>query len=183
MGWFFGYGSLVNHQTHDNRPLLPGVVAGWRREWCLTSLRPAAFLSVRPDPAASIAGLLAQVPGGDWSALDARERAYDRHMTPVSAASGPERAAIYQVTPDLRAATGKGHILLSYLDVVVEGYHHHFGTDGVAAFFATTDGWDRPVRDDRAAPIYPRHRDTGPDLRALTDKHLAGLSAVIHHLE
>lgn len=180
MGWFFGYGSLVNHLTHDNRPLHPARLSGWRREWCLTTLRPVAFLSVRPAEGAEIAGLVSQVPAGDWQALDAREYAYGRQPVSVAAAAPvPAEVAVYAVTSQHRAAEGQGapqgHILLSYLDVVVEGYHHHFGAAGVADFFATTDGWDRPILDDRRDPVYPRHRDVGAEIRALTDGHLSRL--------
>ena len=67
------------------------------------------------------------------------------------------------VTPEIRAglsaATGE------------------FGEAGVARFFATTDGWDTPILDDRAAPLYPRHQLLTPAERALTDHHLATLNA------
>ena len=52
-----------------------------------------------------------------------------------------------------------------------------FGLDGVAAFFDTTDGWDAPILDDRAAPRYPRHQRLAPDETALVDQHLSRLNA------
>jgi hypothetical protein len=60
-------------------------------------------------------------------------------------------------------------ILMSYLDVVVQGYLREFGQAGAEDFFATTDGWDIPVLDDRAAPRYPRHQALTGDERALVD--------------
>jgi len=63
--------------------------------------------------------------------------------------------------------------LLSYLDVVVQGFVHEFGTAGAKAFFETTDGWDTPVLDDRAAPIYPRAQTLSAEEQALTDRLLA----------
>lgn len=183
MGWFFGYGSLVNHRTHDNHPLYPARLSGWRREWCLTIIRPVAFLSVKPAENSEIDGLVSQVPGGDWQALDAREYAYERQAVPIAAPEAvPSEVAVYRVAPQHRAPEPGGGILLSYLDVVVEGYQHHFGDTGIADFFATTDGWDRPVLNDRAAPKYPRHRDVGDRIRALTDHHLNGLAAVVKEL-
>ncbi|MBE3636722.1 gamma-glutamylcyclotransferase family protein [Mangrovicoccus algicola] len=170
-GWVFGYGSLVNHLTHDSRPLRPARLRGWRREWCLTALRPVAFLSVRPDPGGRIDGLAAEVHPDAWPALDLREHAYDRHAAELETAL-PGQAAVYAVAPRHRAAGPGGAILLSYLDVVAEGYDHHFGAAGLDAFFATTDGWDRPVADDRAAPLYPRHRDVAAGLRDRVDAHL-----------
>lgn len=184
MGWFFGYGSLVNHLTHENRPLHLARLAGWRREWCLTKARSIAFLSVRPCAGSEVSGLVSQVPNGDWAALDAREFAYDRHLAPVVAENvDAEDVAIYAVSAAHRVNTGQGVILLSYLDVVIEGYLHHFGPEGVAAFFATTDGWDWPVLDDRGAPQYPRHRDVGPEVRALSDQFLATLPAPMEQLD
>ena len=42
-----------------------------------------------------------------------------------------------------------------------------------AAFFDTTDGWDTPVLDDRAAPLYPRAQTLTRQERGLTDALLA----------
>jgi hypothetical protein len=49
----------------------------------------------------------------------------------------------------------------------------------VADFFATTEGWDSPVLDDRAAPRYPRARHLEADERALVDSHLAALGVTV----
>jgi hypothetical protein len=66
---------------------------------------------------------------------------------------------------------------LSYIDVVVQGYLREFGEEGVARFFATTDGWDAPVADDRADPIYLRHQTLTRAERALVDRWLDDLGA------
>ena len=102
-----------------------------------THLRNLAFLSVEPAPNVAIDGLIAAVPGADWDALDEREMAY--HRSPVSDGlthPGPDtaRVEIYQVSPK-NMTDGAHPILLSYLDVVVQGYLAEFGADGVAAFF------------------------------------------------
>lgn len=68
-------------------------------------------------------------------------------------------------------------VLLSYLDVVVQGYRRWFGEDGVAAFFASTDGWDAPILNDRAAPRYPRHQPLSKDDREMVDHHLLCIGA------
>ena len=70
-------------------------------------------------------------------------------------------------------------MLLSYVDVVVQGYLREFGEDGVAQFFATTDGWDAPILDDRADPVYPRHQALTAKERAFTDRHLADVGATL----
>ncbi|SFA87951.1 hypothetical protein SAMN05421688_1426 [Poseidonocella pacifica] len=181
--FFFGYGSLVNRATHDYPSATPASVAGWRRVWRHTGLRPVAFLSVEPCATTEISGLIAQVPGGDWAALDAREAAYDRldathqvrHDLPA-----PAPVAIYSVARAHRARTEDRHpILLSYLDVVVQGFAREHGEAGVADFFATTDGWDGPVYDDRENPLYPRHQILSAEERALVDEHLTRRKVLI----
>ena len=178
---FFGYGSLVNLATHEYADPRPAHLAGWRRVWRHTSLRPVAFLSVEPCDRAEIAGVVARVPGGDWAALDEREAAYARrdvrHQVRHDGPSGD--TAVYEVQAGQLAAPDAAHpILLSYLDVVVQGYHRMFGADGVAAFFETTEGWDAPVRNDRAGPMYPRAQRLLPNETALVDRHLEGLGIV-----
>jgi hypothetical protein len=57
--------------------------------------------------------------------------------------------------------------------VVVQGYLREFGEAGVKRFFDTTDGWEAPVLNDRADPVYPRHRVLTADERTLVDDLLA----------
>lgn len=183
--YFFGYGSLVNARTHDYRDLAPARLDGWRREWCTTRLRPVAFLSARPVAGGSIAGAIAAVPGADWRRLDAREAAYDRHdVTGAVDHAAPEarHIAVYSVRGDLRQSR-RGAILLSYLDVVADGMLRMHGTAGVADFFATTDGWRRPVLNDRKVPVYRRHRRVDVAVRRMVDRHLDGLAAVVEELD
>ena len=179
---FFGYGSLVNRRTHDYAPALPARVAGWRRVWRATGHRQLAFLSVVPDADCAIEGLVAEVPGGDWAALDAREFAYAREPLAAGAIrhglAAAARVQIYAVPEDGAARALADHpILLSYLDVVVQGFAAEFGNEGVARFFATTGGWEAPILDDRAAPRYPRAQRLTEAERALVDGHLAALGA------
>ena len=171
---FFGYGSLVNVGTHNYANPVQASLSGWRRIWRTTTFREAAFLSVERDPSSQIDGLIARVPGSDWSDLDAREAAYTR-IDVTTALATPHPTAIYRVHPDLVDTTAKGGILLSYLDVVVQGYLHAFGPDGVARFFATTSGWDLPVINDRHAPRYPRHQHLTHGERSLVDQCLAAM--------
>ncbi|MBL4918154.1 gamma-glutamylcyclotransferase family protein [Szabonella alba] len=184
---FFGYGSLVNRATHDYPAARPARLRGWRRVWVHTPARDLAFLSVRRDARAEIAGaeiagaeiegLVAEVPGADWSALDAREFAYARHPVMADLTSGaPLSAQVYAVPEaDQQPASPAHPILLSYLDTVVQGFLREFGAAGAAAFFATTDGWDAPIRDDRAAPLYPRAQVLTDAERAVVDTFRATL--------
>lgn len=171
--FFFGYGSLVNRATHSYPRSAPAQVRGWRRVWTHTKLRKLAFLSVHPAHGEEIDGLIAAVPGHDWAALDARERAYDRQL--VTDHTAPVKDVhIYAVTPDHKDTPEARHpILLSYIDVVVQGFLHEFGPHGAQRFFDTTDGWDTPVLDDRDAPIYPRHQTLSAAETAFVDAQLA----------
>ena len=172
---FFGYGSLVNRATQDYPGVKRATVSGWRRAWRHTGARKVAFLTAVPCPNTRIDGLLAEVPGGDWAALDAREWAY------IRAPAEPGRGAqIYHIPADLHTAPSQTHpILLSYLDVVVQGYLNEFGEAGVARFFATTDGWEAPIINDRTAPQYPRALQLSPDETALVDAMLSDVGAKV----
>ncbi|WP_114964990.1 gamma-glutamylcyclotransferase family protein [Alkalilacustris brevis] len=175
--FFFGYGSLVNRATHDYAEAYHARVAGWRRVWRHTRLRPLAFLSVEPAPEAEIEGLIAGVPGGDWQALDQREQGYRRHPLDrglAHAATRPVQAQIYAVPGD---DEGLRHpILLSYLDVVLQGYLQEFGEPGALRFFATTGGWAAtPILDDRADPLYPRHQKLSASERGFVDERIAAM--------
>jgi len=172
---FFGYGSLVNLATHDYGDPRPAVLHGWRRIWRQTHLRKAAYLSVTPCPETTLHGVIARVPRANWVALDQREAAYQRHDVSLDIRhAGPAApTAVYQVRPEHVADAADHPILLSYIDVVVQGYLHMHGREGVAHFFETTDGWDTPILNDRANPIYPRHQSLSAQERAIVDDHLA----------
>jgi hypothetical protein len=179
--FFFGYGSLVNRATHGFLDAHPARLSGWRRAWRHTDLRPVAFLTAEPAPGMEIDGLIAHVPGDDWAALDAREHAYVRSRVTAQvshAVTRPLEVQVYAIPEGLHGAPDERHpVLLSYIDVVVQGYHREYGAAGVARFFETTAGWDAPILDDRAAPIYPRHQPLTDRERALVDEHLAGAGA------
>lgn len=181
--YFFGYGSLVNLATHDFPDPQQATLRGWRRAWRHTDLRPVSFLTAIPDPEAEIDGMIAHVPGDDWVALDQREWAYDRIAATDSVShpvSTPVEIAVYAVPRHRHSPpTGAHPILLSYLDVVFQGYLRVFGEDGVDRFIATTDGWTGPVLNDRAEPRYPRHQQLTASERALVDDRLARIGVPI----
>ncbi len=174
--YFFGYGSLVNRDTHVFGGASAATLKGWRRVWRHTMLRPVAYLTVVPDPDSEIDGLIAQVPDQDWAALDERERAYDRvgaaHQIAHPLSFDPE-IAVYTIPEGKHGhPTDVYPVLLSYVDVVVVGYLREYGEAGVARFFQTTDGWDAPIIDDRSAPIYPRHQNLSVDETIFVDETL-----------
>lgn len=180
-GYFFGYGSLVNRATHAHAPAFPATITGWRRIWRHLPERDLATLSVVKDPATQIDGLIAGVKAADWPALDAREFCYERcDVTPAVTHQAQVNGTIqmYEVTAQEQQDTQHA-ILLSYLDVVVQGYLQVYGEDGVAAFFATTSGWDAPILNDRVAPRYPRHQVLSDAEQSLVDAHLHDLAAQV----
>lgn len=160
--YFFGYGSLVNSATHSHEGVEPATLTGWSRAWRRTRFRDISFLTAVPDSHASIAGIVAPVPNSDWAALDAREFAYyraevSRHVQVHGNPTWGQHVSVYAISEqDQEVGTEQTPILLSYLDVVVQGYHKVFGEQGVWDFVETTKGWDTPILNDRAAPLYPR---------------------------
>lgn len=179
--YFFGYGSLVNRATHSYHDAHVARLHGWRRVWRHTTLRPIPFLTAIPDPHTSIDGLIAHVPGNDWRALDKRESAYDRVSVSASV-SHPKQdnldIATYTVPYGKHGHANQEHpLLLSYIDVVAQGYLNEFGEDGLAAFFQTTTGWSAAVLNDRDAPMYPRHQSLSPNELRLVDAHLSAVGA------
>ncbi|HHI70492.1 MAG TPA: gamma-glutamylcyclotransferase [Rhodobacteraceae bacterium] len=174
--YFFGYGSLVNRKTHHYEPAHKARMTGWRRAWRRSPLRNVCYLTAVPDADCSIEGLIAAVPDGDWQALDLRERAYLRqdasHQVRHEVNHDPE-VAIYAIDPAAHhPPTAENPILLSYLDVVVQGYLAEFGEAGVERFFETTDGWHAPVLDDRSDPVYPRAQNLTPTETEMVDHYL-----------
>ena len=94
--------------------------------------------------------------------------------------SNPLDIEVYSVPADRHGTPTHAHpILLSYLDVVVQGYLREFGRDGVERFFATTSGWDAPILNDRAEPRYPRYQSLSAQETRCVDDHLMELSARI----
>jgi len=181
--FFFGYGSLVNRRTHDYPEAHQARVKGWRRAWRKSPLRDRCFLTVVPAADDYIDGLVAAVPDADWAALDAREHAYDRHDVSHATAHGIGRAvdvAIYAIPEGQHHDPAPDHpVVLSYIDVVVQGFLAEFGQEGVAHFFETTEGWHVPILDDRARPLYPRAQNLTEEERAQVDEGLARLSAAV----
>ena len=178
--FFFGYGSLVNRRTHAFPEAFPARIRGWRRAWRHSRSHGRTFLTAVPDAGAEIDGLVACVPGGDWQALDRREAGYNRHPVPgpelVHSAARDLAAQIYAIPAENYAPT-RHPIRLSYLDVVIQGYLHEFGEAGALRFIDTTDGWDTPILNDRAAPSYARHQKLTPSERGFVDEQLRKLGA------
>jgi hypothetical protein len=173
---FFGYGSLVNRATHSYPNARHATLPGWRRAWVHTPDLPRSFLSVVPDPTCTIMGLVAEVPGGDWAALDIRETGYIRAPDHALIGDHPHPIQVYAVA-NARTPTPDAPILLSYLDAVIQGFLIEYGHQGASHFFATTTGWNAPILDDRAAPQYPRAQRLSDAERAAVDDGLRTVRA------
>ncbi len=178
---FFGYGSLVNRNTHAFTPIHASRITGWRRIWQRAPNRPAAFLSVIADSYSTIDGVIAPVPNDDWVALDAREFSYSRLAVTDAvqhSALDVRDISIYAIPPENAAPPDSDHpILLSYVDAVLQGYLREFGENGAARFVATTEGWDTLVRNDRDAPVYPRAQRLTRAEQSLVDDMLLSAGA------
>ena len=88
--------------------------------------------------------------------------------------------AVYAVPHQRHSEPTDQHpLLLSYIDVVVQGYLRAFGEEGAERFFTTTDGWDAPILNDRSEPRYPRHQKLKPGETRFVDDRLQHLSATI----
>ena len=173
---FFGYGSLVNLATHDYLNPRKANARGWRRRWVYSLKRDVSFLTATKDPHTSIQGMIADVADIGWDALDEREAAYQRFELQDKDVAGVQ---IYVADPKHIAPAGQNKpILLSYLDCVVQGFLEQFGEQGVSAFFDSTSGWDRPIRNDRTTPIYPRAQTLSNSETQLVNHHLDQLSVV-----
>lgn len=171
MAYFFGFGSLVNTSTHRYVPVTPAIVDGWERAWINNDFYDYAFLSVTPNAAKAIYGLMAEVPNDDWSQLDTREVNYKRRVLQsgewqpahsdrkadgsAALAAGLSDVQMYQHASGEFAKDQKP-ILWSYLETVLFGYYQWFGADGVSGFVSSTQAWVN-VFDDRNSPLYPRY--------------------------
>ncbi|MEM6579124.1 MAG: gamma-glutamylcyclotransferase, partial [Pseudomonadota bacterium] len=128
-----------------------------------------------------IDALVAAVAPQDWTALDQREAAYAKHPArhQIEASLPPEaHVVVYAIEEGLHHPPDPDSpVLLSYIDVVVQGYLHTFGEDGVAHFFNTTGGWEAPVLNDRETPVYSRHQKLSADETILVDDMLSGVGA------
>lgn len=179
--FFFGYGSLVNANTHKHGPCVPVKLDGWKRAWRFTEARNLSFLTVVQDTSASVQGVIAPVPNSDWDALDAREHAYDRIDATDNIPNTPpmaEQIAVYAIAPEKLNEPDDHHpVLLSYIDVVIQGFLQVYGQDGVTQFMETTTGWNAPILNDRPKPVYPRAQTLSKQETHLVDLSLSSVGA------
>ena len=178
---YFGYGSLVNLGSLRT-PYISAhraTLRGWKRAWLARprvegSFAPTdglAFLSVVPSPESQIDGLIITDHASSLPALDEREALYTRVNIDAKDLSYHDEPAdisaqfLYEADQPL-AADG-AEILRSYLDVVMQGYLHHFGEAGLHRFMETTLNFECAIREDRDNPLYPRATTLSADEKAV----------------
>lgn len=171
----FGYGSLVNRATlPPHLAARPVALPGFRRAWRAsgrTARGGVCSLSVVVDETALIEGLAITFAESERDTLTTREHRY----VPLPL---PDGAVIYQAEPAIDRYGDPDHpIELSYVDVILQGYLREFGLAGAERFMSTTEGWHVPIRDDRAAPNYPRAQRLSEEERAIVDRLLEGVDA------
>lgn len=172
---YFGYGSLVNRLTRPpDEVCVNARLTGFRRVWNhRIAAEPASgthgctSLSIDPDDGSAIDGVIVRIDAGALPELDAREAGYERLSLPRSrftlAADSPfeleDDAIVYayrSMSAHRTLADALHPVLCSYVDTVMAGYLERLGDVGLDDFVRSTRGWERPRRDDRQAPAYPR---------------------------
>ncbi|WP_113155387.1 gamma-glutamylcyclotransferase family protein [Nitratireductor sp. OM-1] len=160
---YFGYGSLVNRDTHRTEIVdaLPARLKGWRRHWVRRDEESCrALLSVRRDPASVIDGLLVIDRAENLPAVDLREERYQRvSLAPADlelSADLPADCPLRVYEANLVHAPVRLEIIQSYLDAVLQGFLREYGRSGVERFVSETEGFDAEILADRKTPTYPR---------------------------
>lgn len=169
---YFGYGSLVNLETLKTPYLSahPARLKGWKRAWkarpkvagSFAPIDGLAFLSVEPCPQTTIEGMVIVDHRASLPALDKREALYDRatlshddvEFVETNPLAANQELFLYVAQPDAGETTAR--ILRSYLDVVLRGFHGHFGEQGIERFINSTANFHWPIHEDRHDPVYPR---------------------------
>jgi len=160
---YFGYGSLVNLGSLRT-PYISAhraTLKGWKRTWLSQGDMPdMALLSVVEAQDAEIDGLLIIDHADSLPDLDKREAQYSRvtldnkKITLHESQIKTDSKFLY--VADQLPTTSENKIARSYLDVVMQGYLHQFGEDGLQRFIDTTVNFDIQIIEDRKRPLYPR---------------------------
>jgi cation transport protein ChaC len=178
----FAYGSLVNRHTRQNGvEAIPARLHGWVREWkhCVnTDHGGVCALTVTPDPAIEIRGVVLLWETARMKELDEREIGYSQVRVKVSldVSTGRSQEAdciLYVGRSDYYLPGSREFpIWRSYLDCILSGYLELGGRQAVEEFIASTRGWDTPILDDRQKPRYFRAVTLTSDQQSQIDEIL-----------
>lgn len=183
---YFGYGSLVNRETRPVGEQATNVVLnGWRRVWNhrvskVDARHPCTSLSIEPAQGA-IQGVLVQIPAHELEMLDQREFGYERMCLNATEFVLPDgldvqQIYVYRSLQHNRFLADDEHpVTQSYVDCVMAGYLQRYGDEGLQQLLQSTRGWNRPMRNDRHAPTYPRHVKLSAQQHDFFDSLLAPL--------
>lgn len=169
--YMVGYGSLIDEASRrrtipDAVEAAPIVVRGYRRVWGhrmdpVGYVGATTFLTVTPDPDATVNGVVFEIPDDRLPELDIRERGYRRTLLNRHQTEAPDGDTwIYVTDPaDLQAPDAEFPIIQSYLDVCMSGCidlerrHPEACANFARDFVTTTRGWSVFWVNDR---VYPR---------------------------
>ena len=163
---YFAYGSLVNRYTRaPHTEARPVRLAGWVRQWrhCIeTPNGKVCALTVVPRADSELDGVLVVDHREALAEVDRREVGYRREaisgvLPEAGIADNSVETYIYVSNSEsLRWGSEEYPIWLSYLECALAGYIDVWERAGAERFMSSTEGWQTPVLDDRAAPKYPR---------------------------
>jgi len=180
---YFGFGSLVNKHTLRTSyvDIMPASLKGYSRHWQARSTaifdNHISLLSIHPDEACTIKGMIVFDLLENLPLVDEREEGYSRHklehaqLEVSSSVELPEEVYVY-IADEVEGSSDDGALLQSYLDAVMQGFRNEYGAQGVSHFVDTTKGFNRPINLDRNAPLYPRDVTLSEDEVSLFDMEL-----------
>lgn len=148
-------------------------------------LSPSTALNVAQQDDAQMCAVLVEESLDNLPSLDLRESGYDRlslrqtQIEPI--ATGQEVTwtqdqdfFIYQSKAANHHLADEDYpILQSYVDVVISGILDHFSSEAAIEFVRSCGGFDRPIYNDRAMPIYPRALSLSAEELGMIDAILA----------
>lgn len=199
--WCVGYGSLMNRQTRASMMrIIPITLKGFRREWSYRNwgstasveqmqrkagFSPSTALNVVQQDDAQMCAVLVEESLDSLPSLDLRESGYDRlslRQTQIEPIVSSQEVTwtqdqdffIYQSkVVNHHLADEDYPILQSYVDVVISGILSHFSSETAVEFVRSCGGFDRPIYNDRAEPIYPRALSLSTEELGMIDAILA----------
>lgn len=174
MDSIFGYGSLINRNTWSFNASFELInIPGWVRQWrkiIKMNFGEICVLTISPDENFNIDGIIIFTDLLTSTIIKQREIGYQKtivHETPT----GP----IFAYTANIDSfkwASEQAPILQSYIDTVAYGFYQELGMSGFLNFFATTQGWQLPILNDRDQPLYSRAIKIDPEFLSLIDQQI-----------
>lgn len=180
---YFGFGSLVNKHTLRTSyvDIFQASLRGYRRHWQARSIEifdnQISLLSIHPDEHYTIKGMMVVDLAENLALVDEREEGYTRHKLEThqlevsDAVMLPDDLYVY-IADEIDGVEENGSLLQSYLDAVMQGFRNEYGDEGVSHFVDSTMGFERTIKLDRAAPIYPRDVSLSHEEALLYDEEL-----------